>query len=72
MSIEEELLARVSSVLDSILVFAMPLGSLLGGLLPSLLGVYFTMFISCLGLLTIALYFLFEKQVRSLPSLLSE
>jgi MFS family permease len=72
MSIEEELLARVSSVLDSILVFAMPLGSLLGGLLPSLLGVYSTMFVSCLGLLTIALYFLFEKQVRSLPSLLSE
>ncbi|GEM01828.1 Major Facilitator Superfamily protein [Halolactibacillus halophilus] len=71
-SIEEELLARVSSVLDSILVFAMPLGSLLGGLVPSLLGVYFTMFISCLGLLTIALYFLFEKQVRSLPSLLSD
>ncbi len=72
MSIEEKLLARVSSVLDSILVFAMPLGSLLGGLLPSLLGVYFTMFISCLGLLTISLYFLFGKQVRSLPSLLSE
>lgn len=68
-SIEEDLLARVSSIIDSVIVSAMPLGALLGGMLSPLIGVGNMMLISSLGLLVIAFYFLLNKKIRSLPKI---
>ncbi|OHX55712.1 MFS transporter [Planococcus faecalis] len=50
-SIEEHLLARVSSIIDSMLVSAMPLGALLGGILSPVIGVGNMMLVSSTGLL---------------------
>ncbi len=68
-AIDEHLLARVSSIIDSVLVSAMPLGALIGGILPQFIGVNNTMILSCLGLLVIAIYFLMNNKVRSLPKI---
>lgn len=68
-SIEEHLLARVSSIIDSILVSAMPLGALLGGSLAHVIGVGNMMLFSSTGLLAIVFYFLFNKNIRSLPKI---
>lgn len=68
-SIAEHLLARVSSTLDSFLVAALPLGALLGGLLPHLIGVEWTMFSSALGLIVISFYFAINKENRDLPTI---
>lgn len=68
-SIAEHLLARVSSTLDSFLVAALPLGALLGGLLPQMLGVEWTMFSSALGLVVISFYFAVNKENRDLPTI---
>lgn len=68
-SIAEQLLARVSSTLDSFLVAALPLGALLGGLLPHVIGVEWTMFSSALGLIIISIYFATNKENRDLPTI---
>lgn len=68
-AVDENLLARVSSIIDSVLVSAMPLGAITGGVLTPLLGVKTMMFISSSGLLIIALYFIINKKVRRLPEL---
>ncbi|WP_404467293.1 MFS transporter [Planococcus rifietoensis] len=68
-AVDENLLARVSSIIDSVLVSAMPLGAITGGVLTPLLGVKTMMFISSSGLLIIALYFILNKKVRRLPEL---
>jgi len=68
-SIEEHLLARVSSIIDSILVSAMPLGALLGGIFAPVIGVGNMMLVSSTGLLAIVFYFLFNKNIRSLPKI---
>lgn len=68
-SIEEALLARVSSIIDSVLVSAMPLGAVLGGALSPLVGVNNMMWFSSLGLVGIVLYFFMNKKIRSLPKI---
>ena len=68
-SIEEHLLARVSSIIDSVLVSAMPLGALLGGILSPVVGVGNMMLVSSTGLLAIVFYFLLNKNIRSLPKI---
>lgn len=68
-SIDENMLARVSSIIDSILVSAMPLGALLGGILSPVIGVGNMMLISSSGLLAIAFYFLANKKIRTLPKI---
>ncbi|MCT4796012.1 MFS transporter [Exiguobacterium alkaliphilum] len=68
-SIAEHLLARVSSTLDSFLVAALPLGALLGGMLPQIVGVEWTMFSSALGLTAISFYFAMNKENRDLPTI---
>lgn len=68
-SIAEHLLARVSSTLDSFLVAALPLGALLGGLLPHVIGIEWTMFCSALGLIIISFYFAVNKENRDLPTI---
>lgn len=68
-SIDENLLARVSSIIDSVLVSAMPLGALLGGMLSPVIGVNNMMLISSLGLIAIVFYFLVNKKIRTLPKI---
>lgn len=68
-SIEEGMLARVASIIDSILVSAMPLGALLGGIFAPLLGAANIMLIGSFGLLAIAGYFLANKKIRALPNI---
>ena len=68
-SIEEHLLARVSSIIDSVLVSAMPLGAILGGVFTSVIGVNYMMMISSFGLVGIAFYFFLNKKIRSLPKI---
>ena len=70
-AVDENLLARVSSIIDSVLVSAMPLGAIIGGTLTPVFGVKTMMFISSTGLLIIALYFIINKKVRDLPELKS-
>lgn len=68
-SIDENMLARVSSIIDSILVSAMPLGALLGGIMSPVIGVSNVMLISSTGLMAIVLYFLMNKKIRTLPKI---
>ncbi|MDE4083571.1 MFS transporter [Planococcus maritimus] len=68
-SIDENLLARVSSIIDSVIVSAMPLGALLGGMLSPVIGVNYMMLISSLGLIAIVFYFLLNKNIRTLPKI---
>lgn len=67
-SIDEDMLARVSSIIDSILVSAMPLGAVLGGAFAQTLGAGGIMLAGSFGLAVIAGYFLFNKTIRSLPA----
>lgn len=67
-SIDEDMLARVSSIIDSILVSAMPLGAVLGGALAQTVGAGGIMLAGSFGLAVIAGYFLFNKTIRSLPA----
>lgn len=68
-AIDENLLARVSSIIDSVIVSAMPLGALLGGMLSPVIGVNNMMLISSLGLIAIVFYFLLNKNIRTLPKI---
>lgn len=68
-SIDEGMLARVSSIIDSILVSAMPLGALLGGAFAPIMGAGNVMLMGSFGLLAIAGYFLANKKIRSLPNI---
>ena len=68
-SIEEQLLARVSSIIDSVLVSAMPLGAILGGIFTPVIGVNPMMMFSSSGLICIAVYFFLNKKIRSLPKI---
>ncbi|WP_354680586.1 MFS transporter [Macrococcoides caseolyticum] len=66
---DESIISRVASILDSLLVSAMPIGSLIAGFLPDLIGINISMFISCFGLVIISFGFLFNKNIRKLPSI---
>lgn len=66
---DESIISRVASILDSLLVSTMPIGSLIAGFLPDLIGINISMFISCFGLVIISFGFLFNKNIRKLPSI---
>lgn len=68
-AISEDKLARVSSIIDSVLVSAMPLGALLGGIFTPFIGVRNMMLLGGTGLALIALYFLANKKIRSMPDM---
>lgn len=68
-AIDEDKLARVSSIIDSVLVSAMPLGALLGGIFAPVIGAGNGMLLGGAGLAVIALYFLVNKKIRSMPNI---
>lgn len=68
-AIDEDKLARVASIIDSVLVSAMPLGALLGGIFTPVIGAGNMMFLGGTGLFMIALYFLANKKIRSMPEM---
>lgn len=68
-SVEEDMIARVSSIIDSVLVSALPIGALSGGFFTPLLGVEVMMVMSCLGLLGVSIFFIVNKNIRSLPKI---
>ena len=68
-AIDEDKLARVSSIIDSVLVSAMPLGALLGGIFAPLIGAGNIMLLGGAGLAVIALYFTANKKIRSMPKI---
>ncbi len=68
MSIPKDLIARVSSIIDSMLVSTLPIGSLLGGLFAQIFGSNIMMFLGSFGLVAISLFFLLQGNLRKLPS----
>ncbi|MDN3451702.1 MFS transporter [Planococcus sp. APC 3906] len=68
-AIDEDKLARVSSIIDSVLVSSMPLGALLGGIFAPLIGAGNMMLLGGAGLAVIALYFTANKKIRSMPKI---
>ena len=63
----EELLGRVTSVDSSVSTMTLPVGSLLGGAVSSILGVITTMGIAALGFGVASLYFALRPPLRRLP-----
>ncbi|MCA1033498.1 MFS transporter [Bacillus infantis] len=65
--IPQQFLARTFSLISSISASAMPLGSLLGGYLGTIMNPYITFIIGSLGMLTVSIVWLVIPQLRRIP-----
>lgn len=70
-SIPPDKIARVSSIIDSILVSTLPLGSIIGGLLASVLGPITLMSAVSVCIMLIGVYFIIKKDLRQLSAISS-
>ena len=64
----QHLLARISSVGASISMSAMPVGSLIGGFVATIVSSTIVFYSASFGLLFISVYFLFNSTLRKLPN----
>lgn len=67
-AVAEDMLGRVASVISSVSTVAVPVGSLIGGILATNFGSTFVMGGRTVGLLFLAGYYLVQPQLRSLPT----
>ncbi|EMA41250.1 MFS transporter [Halococcus hamelinensis] len=65
----EELLGRVTSVDASVSTLTVPVGSFLGGIVGSRVGVVTTMAVAAFGFAFVSLYFAIRPRLRSLPAM---
>jgi hypothetical protein len=65
----ENLLGRVTSVDASVSTLTVPIGSFLGGIMGSLVGVVTTMAVAALSFAFVSLYFAIRPRLRSLPAM---
>ena len=65
----EELLGRVTSVDASVSTLTVPIGSFLGGIMGSLIGVVTTMAVAAVSFAFVSLYFAIRPRLRSLPAM---
>ncbi|WP_369899683.1 MFS transporter [Bacillus manliponensis] len=71
-SLDQKLISRVVSIIDSVLVSTMPLGSLLAGIFTPIIGVKAMMIIGSCGLLCISGFFAFNRQLKNMQSVTNE
>lgn len=67
-AVEDRMLSRVSAITSTASTSMLPVGSLLGGTLAEFVGVTPVLLLQSVGLLFVAVVFLFRPQIRSLPS----
>ena len=65
----DELLGRVTSVDASVATFTVPIGSFLGGVVGSALGVVTTMAVAAVSFAFVSLYFAIRPRLRHLPAM---
>ena len=65
----EDLLGRVTSVDASVSTLTVPIGSFLGGIVGSRIGVVTTMAVAAFGFAFVSLYFAIRPRLRSLPAM---
>jgi MFS family permease len=65
----EDLLGRVTSVDASVSTLTVPVGSFLGGIVGSRVGVVTTMAVAAFGFAFVSLYFAIRPRLRSLPAM---
>ncbi|EOO64600.1 MFS transporter [Bacillus cereus group sp. MYBK163-2] len=65
----ENMLARIAAVNESLLSAAMPLGSLIGGYIGTMIGSKFVIASNGIAIIILSLYWLFNKKLRKLPKI---
>lgn len=71
-SLDQKLISRVVTIIDSVLVSTMPIGSLLAGIFTPIIGVKAMMIIGSCGLLCISGFFVFNRQLKNMQSVTNE
>lgn len=66
---EEKMLGRVNTAIESIISFAMPIGSLAGGFLTELASPIFVLCLFGIGLIILGGFYLFNRSIQSLPDI---
>lgn len=67
--VPDRMVGRVMSVSSSVAWIALPIGSLFGGPLSSLLGSHTVMVLTAFGFGSVSVYFLIEPELRCLPAI---
>ncbi|WP_179134502.1 MFS transporter [Oceanobacillus timonensis] len=66
---EEKMLGRVNTAIESIISFAMPVGSLIGGFLTEIASPIFVLCLFGIGLIILGAFYLMNRNIQSLPSI---
>ncbi|GGP09030.1 MFS transporter [Oceanobacillus neutriphilus] len=66
---EEKMLGRVNTAIESIISFAMPIGSLAGGFLTELASPIFVLCLFGIGLIILGGFYLFNRSIQNLPDI---
>ncbi|MED4130728.1 MFS transporter [Shouchella miscanthi] len=67
---ETNMLGRVNTTVESVISISMPLGSLLGGYIATLLPISYVIVLFGVGLVLLSIYYLCSSKVRNLPKVL--
>lgn len=66
---EERMLGRVNTAIESVISFAMPVGSLTGGFLTEIASPVFVLCLFGIGLIILGVSYLFNRNIQSLPDI---
>lgn len=66
---DEKMLGRVNTAIESIISFAMPVGSLIGGFLTEITSSIFVLCLFGMGLIILGVSYLYNRNIQSLPDI---